>query len=181
MKQQFLMGAAAFALLSFAPSLHAETVTTKTYVQQKDVPNINTVDFSVFDLNGDGEYSMQEIGERLFKSFDGDGNGLIDNIEWTEKNVMTISPMDVKTFKFIDEDNDGMTEVSTVEYDTVFQASGLAKFDKNYNGLSAQEFIGESFQTLDDDNNNMINLEEWKEAYLETSTFPNAEPENYNR
>lgn len=182
MKHKLLTGSAAFlAFLAYTPSSNADTVTTKTYVVQKDVPNVNTIDFSVFDVNQDGEYSMKEVGERLFKSFDSDGNGSVDNIEWTTKSVMTISPMEKRIFKFIDEDSDGITDVSVMEYDTFYKASGLIKFDTNHNGLSAKEFIGETFQKLDNDDDNMINLEEWKEAYLESTTFPNADQERYNQ
>ncbi len=182
MKHKILTSSLALmSFMAFAPNAQSETVTTKTYVQQKDLKNVNTINFSAFDMNGDGEYSMEEVGERLFKSFDQDGNGVIDNIEWSKKTVMTITPMEEQTFTFVDTDDDGLVEKTTYEYDVFFKASKLAKFDENYDGLSAEEFIGENFHKLDDDNNNMINLEEWKEAYIESTVFPNAEPERYNQ
>lgn len=173
------ISAAALALLAAAGAAQAETVTTRTYVQAQDMPNINEVDFTVFDTNGDGLYSMPEVGERLFKSFDKDGNGHIDNIEWDHKAVMTIVPMEKKTFHYIDSNDDGRVEKSIYTYETFYDASGLSMFDTNKNGLSAKEFIGVGYRKLDRDDNNMIDLSEWKEAYL--SSRPRiTDQDNYN-
>ena len=167
---------AAIGLPTFAS---AETITTKTYVETKDLPNVNEIEFGVFDVNNDGAYSMTEVGERLFKSFDRDSNGHIDNIEWDKKTVMTITPIEKETFKFIDYNDDGYTDTSTYTYETFFKASGLIKFDKNQNGLSAEEFIGVGFETLDDDENKLIDIEEWKEAYIQTLP-KHAKQKSYN-
>lgn len=175
----FAFSAAAVALMAATPLAQAETVTTRTYVQAQDMPNINEVDFTVFDTNGDGFYSMHEVGTRLFKSFDKDGNGHIDNIEWDHKAVMTIVPMEKTTFKYIDSNDDGLAEKSVYTYETFYDASGLSLFDTNKNGLSASEFIGVGYRKLDRDDNNMIDQTEWEQAYLQSRPRLN-DPDNYN-
>ena len=179
MKTKFFATAAAIALFATAP-VYAETVTTATTIAPQDVPGVTEVDFSTFDTNHDGVYSMEEVGDRLFESFDKDGNGSIDNNEWDEKTVMTIAPMKMETFQYVDKDDDGMAEESTYTYQTFYEASGLIKFDHNQNGLSAEEFIGVGFQKLDDDDNNLINKEEWREAYIAMVKPESAEQERYN-
>ena len=181
MKSRFLVVAGAvLTIFSVIANANAETTTTQVVVTNKDLPNVNQIDFSSFDTNADGAYSMAEVGERLFKCFDQDGNQSIDNIEWDKKSVMTISPMEKRTFKFYDSDDDGVAEAQSYDYETFYSASGLIKFDESQDGLSAADFIGDVYQSLDKDNNNMIDLEEWKSAYL-TSRAKHNDPVNYNR
>lgn len=177
--QHMAFAVSILAVFSAMPQARAETVTTQTYVKPADLPNLNQVDFTVFDVNHDGIFSMAEVGERLFQSFDKDSNGYIDNIEWDHKAVMTITPMKKETFKFVDYDDDGLVERSTYTYETFYAASGLTHFDKNANGLSAKEFINTGYRKLDSDNDNLISLNEWKEAYLK-SRRNHDKPENYN-
>jgi hypothetical protein len=174
-----MASAAVLAAMTLAPAAYAETVTTRTLVQPAPLPGLKQVDFTVFDINGDGFYSMPEVGERLFHSFDKDGNGHIDNIEWDHKAIMTITPMTKETFKFVDMNDDGMVENSTYTYQTFYTASGLSMFDEHKDGLSAKEFIGVGYRKLDRDDDNQIGLEEWKQAYLE-SRPRELDPANYN-
>ena len=169
----------ALAMLAGVPLAQAETVTTRTVVQPQPLPGLTPVDFTVFDLNRDGFFSMPEVGERLFSSFDKDGNGHIDLNEWSHKAVMTITPMTKETFKFVDTDNDGSVEKTTYTYETFYAESGLSMFDKNKNGLSPQEFLNVGFRKTDRDDDNLISLEEWKEAYLQTRPRE-LDPANYN-
>lgn len=170
---------AVLALLAFSPAVRAETVTTQTIVQPQNVPNVKEINFVVFDTNKDGIFSMKEVGERLFESFDRDSNGLIDNIEWDNKTVMTITPMQEEKYKFVDYDNDGNTDKSVYTYETFYQASGLIGFDKNQDGLSAADFIDTPFLELDKNNDKMLSLKEWEEAY-KLSRMKHDQPENYN-
>ena len=177
--KHLIFSAAALAVLAAAPMAQAETVTTRTYVQPADVPGLKEVNFTVFDVNGDGIFTMPEVGERLFHSFDKDSNGYIDNIEWKHKAVMTITPMEKETFKFVDTDDDGLVEESTYTYQTFYQASGLTRFDGNANGLSAAEFIDTGYREIDGDDDQLISLKEWEEVYL-ASRPQQDKPENYN-
>ncbi len=168
------------ALMTSTSAVSANIVITKTKTQSVDIENVKEIPFSEFDVNGDGSYSRKEVGERLFSAFDRDGNQVIDNNEWDMKSVYTVIPMKSETYKFVDKDGDGYIENSSYTYQTFFEESGLIRFDKNRDGLSPKEFISKSFQSLDDDDNNMILLDEWEEAY-EISVRPkSAEPERYN-
>lgn len=175
-KRFFLTAAAIVAL---TPAALAETVTTRTVVQPQPLPGLTPVDFTVFDVNRDGRFSMPEVGERLFSSFDKDGNGHIDLNEWSHKAVMTITPMAQETFKYVDTDNDGRVEETTYTYQTFYAESGLSRFDQNKNGLTPQEFLGVGYRKTDRDDDNLISLEEWKEAYLQTRPRE-LDPANYN-
>jgi hypothetical protein len=169
------------ACVAVPGSVNADTVTTQTLVQAKDIPNKHQTDFSVFDANGDGQYSMEEVGEKLFSVFDLDGNHNIDNIEWDKKSMMTIIPMEKETYTVVDEDSDGVAEEVTYTYSEFLETSGLIKFDKNYDGLSAEEFIGVGFESLDTDENKLIDMKEWKRTYTESLTAPNADQDHYNK
>lgn len=172
--------AAVLAFMMSAPNAQAETVKTQTYVQTKEVEDVNQIDFSAFDVNKDGLYAKSEVGEKLFYVFDRDGNEIIDNLEWDRKSMYTIIPMEQETFRFVDYNDDGYTDLSTYTYQTFYNESGLIRFDEDKDGLSASEFIGEGFQSLDDNDNGMIDLEEWQEAYTEATMPKNAEQERYN-
>lgn len=158
-----------------------KTVTTHTSVHAQEIEGANKIDFSEFDLNKDGVYSKKEVGEKLFYEFDQDGNEVIDNIEWSKRNVFTITPMAKETVKFIDYDSDGITEVASYTYDEFYKESALILFDKNKDGLSAKEFINVDFMELDGNDNNLIDLEEWKGGYNEMIKEKNALQERYNK
>ena len=174
---------ASVACISFAAALpaNAETIKTKTVISQKEVANVRKVNFSSFDLNEDNQLSMSEVGTKLFYIFDTDGNEVIDNIEINNKQVMTIIPMEKSTYTYIDWDNDGEVEETSFTHETFFDQSGLMRFDKNMDGLSASEFIGHSLLELDDDKSTVIELEEWKEAYEEATRPATAEQERYQQ
>ena len=175
-----LASAACFALVSVKPA-SADTVTTTTVVQPQELPEgSNVVNFSAFDLNGDNILSMNEVGEKLFYVFDTDGNEVIDNIEFDNKNVMTLTPMEKDTYTFTDWDEDGVAESATYTYETFYQESGLMRFDKNKDGLSPADFTGHTLLELDIDNSKVIELDEWKKAYIASVAPDNADNERYN-
>lgn len=156
------------------------TVHTKTYIENQDIENAEAIQFSEFDLNKDGLYAKSEVGEKLFYVFDKDGNEVIDNIEWGQENFLTITPMEKRTYTFVDYDSDGYTELSSYSYEVFYKESGLIRFDQDRDGLSAEEFIEEGYQSLDDNDNGMIEIDEWKEAYTKKFAPENAEQERYN-
>lgn len=181
MKMNFLtLGAAAVALCAFMPNAQAETVKTQTIIQGKQTPGVKSVDFSAFDINKDGILTMEEVGENLFYMFDTDGNEVIDNIEWDNVNVYTITPMEKQTFTYVDFNDDGVAEHATYTYEQFWKESQLVRFDEDADGLSPSEFINVGFQKLDINDNNTIELKEWKKGYIETVIPESAEQERYN-
>lgn len=163
-----------------AVTSQAETVTTRTTVTQTELPQGQKVDFKAFDVNRDGILSMEEVGERLFYLFDTDGNEVIDNIEFDRNAVLTIVPMEKETMRLVDFDDDGRTDVAAYDYDTFVQQSRLIMFDRDYDGLSAQEFIETGFLKLDADDSNAIELEEWKRVYADQIAYTHNLQGTYN-
>lgn len=177
-----LAGTAILATLAFAPAVtHADTVKTEVKVEQKDIPDANKVYFTSFDLNGDGILSKNEVGDRLYKSFDRDGNGLIDNIEWGKRSVITIVPMEKETLKLVDFDDDGRSEVATYSTEQFLQETGLSRFDKDNDGLSPREFVGEYFKQVDTSKNHFIEKKEWQAVYRRVYANKHDNPTLYNK
>lgn len=176
----FLQATVTLSLLGGACAAYAETVTTETVVTNQPIPNTNRIDFMAFDVNGDSKLSREEVGDKLFKLFDNDGNEVIDNQEFNMRKVMTIIPLKKEVFTFVDRDSDGNTDETTYSYSEFFQKSGLMRFDNNMDGLSPSEFIKVEFGKLDDNNSKVIELDEWKEAYAHLVKLPVTEPERYN-
>lgn len=170
----------ALALFLSVPLASAETVHTKTYVQEKNMEKGEKINFAVFDLNKDGMYAKSEVGEKLFYIFDRDGNEVIDNLEWNNKSVYTIVPMEKETYKFVDYNDDGYTDLSSHTYETFYAESGLIHFDKDKDGLSASEFIDAGFQALDNNDSTTIELDEWQTAYIEMTKPKSAQQDRYN-
>lgn len=141
------------------------TVSTTTYTQTVPMDGVTMVNFSAFDLNQDGIYTKDEVGERLFRVFDQDGNHMIDNTEWDVRNVMTIKPMESTTIRTIDYGSDGRVDQATESYSTFVQQSGLARFASSPDGLSAHDFLDIPFNVVDTSGNYMVELNEWKTAY----------------
>ncbi len=178
-KKILLASAACAALFTVAPAM-AETVTTTTIVHQKDIPDTEKVNFSAFDLNGDGVLSMPEVGTELFYIFDTDDNEVIDNLEFNHKQVMTIIPMEKEVYTYTDWDNDGDTDETAFTHEMFFNQSGLMRFDENMDGLSAADFINKSMLELDTDESTVIELDEWQQAYQDTYGRPVSDQDRYN-
>lgn len=185
MKKILTYAALTLAVAISASPVMAESVkttTTRTIITNKPIAGATAVDFSVFDTNQDGVYSKEEVGERLFKSFDKDGNELVDKNEWKLKTVITIIPMQRQTIKSVEYNNDGIAHETVHTYEEFNAATGLSKFDLNKNGLSAQEFIGKDFYKVDTNKDNFIDIDEWRSAYIESlpKVPMHNRPSNYN-
>jgi len=154
------------ALVLSAGAAQAATVITETHVTPRPYIGPNIVDFRVFDVNSDGVMTMSEVGERLFYTFDADGNQLIDNIEWDKPMVFTFAPMEKQTFQYVDYNGDGLSDATTVTSQRFLQETGLSRFDQHGNGLSASEFLDKPFKKADRDWSGQIDIKEWKEAYI---------------
>ena len=144
----------------------AETVVRDTYVKQIDLPNTTVVNFGAFDTNKDGILSRDEVGERLFISFDNDGNGVIDNVEFDQRNVLTYIPMERGTILYFDYNDDGIIDdMEKLSQQSFIEKSMLDRFAKDSRGLSPRDFIEMGFWQLDTDRSRVIELSEWKRGY----------------
>lgn len=139
------------------------------------------VNFMDFDLNGDGVLSTAEVGEMLFRLFDLDGNGLIDNVEFEKRSVMTVVPMEKETIVKYDFDNDGQPDKVERAHETFMEKTQLSRFDLAGGGLSPRDFVGKSFLQMDINRSRFIELNEWRGAYDEAINAKNQRQGFYNR
>lgn len=144
------------------------TVTTNTVTEAQ--PGVapagaRQINFMEFDENGDGLLTRAEIGDKIFKLYDGDGNQVIDNIEYENKAVLTVTPMETATTVRYDFDGDGIADQTEYTYATFLDYTQLAKFDKNLDGLSPHEFLGRDFLEADVDKSKAVEMKEWQGAY----------------
>lgn len=169
LRKTLMTAVAVAALVGVASAAQAESVavTTSTYTETRPVPldGVTMVNFSAFDTNKDGIYTKDEVGERLFRVFDQDGNHMIDDQEWNVRNVLTIQPMEQTTIRTVDYGSDGIIDRQSETYTTFLNQSGLARFTNNPQGLSAADFTDIPFNVVDTSGDHMIELNEWKVAY----------------
>lgn len=140
----------------------------------------NNMNVMAYDLNGDGILSMPEVGEKLFYEFDADGNESLDNVEFNKAKVITVEPVEQTTVVETDIDGDGVVDSQTVESAIFLDQTGLARFDNDGDGLTPREFIGESLLELDTDKSGLVELDEWKTAYVNSHAAFNANNDIYN-
>lgn len=150
------------------------TTVTKTYKTYN-----KTLNPMKFDQNNDMNLTLNEIGTGLFYIYDVDGNEVIDNIEYDKYAVATQTPVEIEQYKFVDPDGDGISETQTYEYDRFMKYSRLSLFDQEKDGLTAADFLDTSFYNVDDDDNGVISMAEWKEEYLPQTKQRHEESERY--
>ncbi len=157
------------------------TMSKTTTVTPKMIEGAIPVNFATMDLNSDGLLSRREVGEKLFFLFDTDGNKVIDNVEIEKSQVITVVPFEKTQLTMIDFNDDGIADVIDVEHDDFMQASMLNRFDKDNDGLSAEEFIGHSALELDTDKSGVVEYPEWKEVYAKSASPLNAKQWRYQQ
>lgn len=151
----------------------AISVTKTTAVAPVPVEGAIPVNFKYLDVNSDGILSRKEVGQKLFYLFDTDGNGVIDNIEIKKNQVITLVPFEKVELTMIDFDDDGKADIVNITSDQFMDYSMLNRFDKDNDGLTAEEFIGHSALELDADKSGVVEFREWKEVY-DKSVSPEA-------
>ena len=123
----------------------------------------------------------EEVGEKLFYQYDLDGNETLDNIEFNKELMVNFAPVEETRVFFVDYNNDGVLESEEVKQDVVMARTGLDRFDTDGDdGVTAREFIGQSFLQLDTDDSGMIEMREWKRVYMEKMAPQAANNEIYN-
>lgn len=157
------------------------TVVKTTETTPKIIEGAIPVNFAAMDLNSDGILSRREVGEKLFFLFDTDGNRVIDNVEIKKNQVITVVPFEKTQLTMIDFNDDGIADVVDVEYQDFMQASMLNRFDKDNDGLSAEEFIGHSALELDTDKSGVVEYPEWKEVYAKSASPLSAKQWRYQQ
>ncbi len=172
-------------IAGLAFSVNSEAISQDQEIISKTVTNTvktyeKKLDPMTFDEDKNLILTTEEIGKGLFYTYDIDGNEVIDNIEYDNNIIATMTPVKFEKYTFKDNDGDGDIESSNYSYEEFMDYSRLAKFDIDKDGLTAEEFIGASFLEVDDDNNGVISLEEWKEEYTPRKTALNNERERYN-
>lgn len=118
-----------------------------------------------FDLNYDGVLSTPEVGERLFRMYDTDGNMVIDNNEYERKSVLTVVPVEREVTVSYDLGGDGLPDRRDTTYETFIYHTQLARFDTDRDGLSPREFVGTGFLKADINNDKAIDMNEWRASY----------------
>lgn len=157
----------------------SQTVTVGETVTTTTTPAITTLTMAELDANNDMMLSMEEVGEKLFFIFDQDGNEVIDNIEFENNAVLTMRPVDVQKYTYVDINNDGTIESSSYTYEMMYEQSGLIQFDDNADGLSPADFLETSFLETDDNKDKTIDLQEFQEVYIASRAPKSAEQERY--
>lgn len=123
------------------------------------------ISFMEFDANRDSILSRSEVGEKLFKLYDTDGNEVIDNIEYDRKAVITVHPIEKETVVTYDFDGDGLADQTQVTNEQFMRDTMLARFDENKNGLSAKEFMDRGFMEADINNDKVVDMKEFQASY----------------
>lgn len=165
-------------ILKSAPD--AKQVTVRVEVEAKAPPKEHTVNFDGFDLNSDGILSRDEVGEKLFKIFDRDGNEVIDNIEMKQPNLIVFTQMESKMIEIIDYKTTSTPTKRNVTRAQFLRESKLSRFDKNADGLSPLDFLEKPFNQVNVKDDAVIDLYEWKRAYAQTVKPAHMEDYNYN-
>lgn len=156
------------------------TITNTKIERAKVIPGTNALDFTSLDLNKDGILSRKEVGQKLFYVFDTDGNGVLDNIEFERNAIITLVPIEEIQLTMIDLDDDGKADVTNVTSEQFWANSMLARFDKDEDGVSPQDFIGQTVYKTDTDNSGVVEFKEWKEVYDKSRSPLNAKQWRYN-
>ncbi len=200
-KTYALTGAAFFVMASFMPAnaknldaelkqkldtiMQTEQDVSKASVQIEVAPqnnsNTNGIDFTEFDLNKDGIFERDEVGERLFTVFDRDKNGVIDNLEMKKVSLKVRTPMEKTTVAVIDYQTPGKEQVTRVSQEEFLQESRLIKFDKDGDGLSPLDFLEMPFNQVNvNRHDSVIDMYEWKRAYAASVKPLHMESFSYN-
>lgn len=140
-----------------------------------------TVNLMDFDLNGDKILTRAEVGQKLFKLYDTDGNNVIDNIEFERPAVLTVLPVEKTTTISYDFDGNGSIDQQDRTYQTFLDYTSLSRFDGDKDGMSPHEFTNRYFNIADINNDKVVDLDEWIGSYNATVDAKNKEDARFNK
>ena len=187
-----LSSAMVLTLSMFSPADAAENVSeldlrdrqVKAYsktTEQRVVETVPATSLFNYDMNGNGTLEPNEVGTKLFYQFDRDGNQSLDNIEFRRKLSVKFEPIEKTKILTVDYNNDGILEAEKVETEIVMKRTGLDRFGNDRaDGISPREFIGKSLLQLDVDGSGLVELREWRNAYIEQMAPKAANNRIYN-
>jgi Ca2+-binding EF-hand superfamily protein len=134
--------------------------------------------FADFDLNHDGVLSMDEVAQKMFRIYDLDGNGVIDNQEYEQHTIITFTPEEKTTItSYIDESGKDGTKYTRESFMKESRLSGLTSVKE---GLSPHEFIGRDFKSVDVNHDHFIDMNEWRGTYIASLDKKNKENVDLN-
>ena len=184
--KNLLIAASALALTMAALPAMAQTTqqtVVKTEIHEQAVVPSDVMTFRIedFDLNGDGALATQKVGDKLFKMYDADGNGVVDNVEYARKALATLVPIERTTTITYDLTGNGVADKKETSHERFLRESQLSRFDKNNKGLSARDLLDRNFRQADIDDDKFISLKEWRGAYNAAIDRSNKIQGNLNR
>jgi len=137
---------------------------------------------NLMDYSNAGVLSPDEVGKMLFKIFDADGNGVIDNNEYERHVIVKFSPMEKNTVVTYRLNHDGETkETTTTTYETFMRGTRLMDFNSSGKGISPHEFTGMDFLAVDVNRDHAIDLKEWQGTYNATIDKANRDKADLNK
>lgn len=159
----------AFSALPAQAQMHMDTQKTvvKTEIREDVVVPAGVMTFKIedFDLNGDGSLMKEEVGDKLFKMYDRDGNGVVDNLEYARRALATVQPVERTTTVSYDVTGNGSIDKQETSQERFMRETQLSRFANNDKGLSAQELLDRTFRGADINDDHFISLKEWRGAY----------------
>jgi hypothetical protein len=150
---------------------------TEEHTTTTDSRTVNLMDF---DMDKSGILSADKVGRMLFKIFDTDGNGVVDNNEYEHHVNVTVLPVEKNTTVTYTLDDKGETKKTTT-YETFMQGTRLASFGNNGKGMSPHEFTGQDFIAVDVNRDHAIDLKEWQGTYIASIDKKNKENARANK
>lgn len=157
------------------------TVVTQTTASTVADPDATQINFMDFDLNGDLVLTREEVGKQLFYLFDTDGNEVIDNVEFDNENVITMSPVVLERTVLVDFNGDGIVDAGDYTVDSFMAHTNLSAFNDGDSRLSAKNFIEAGFLNTDVNDDTVIDINEFQDAYIASLAPLSANQEIYNQ
>lgn len=156
-----------------------------TTVETRETPvipqGVIAFDIAGFDASGNGALVKQSVGDQLFKMYDVDGNGVVDNIEYERRAIATVVPVERTTTISYDMTGNGVADQQETTRERLLRETLLSRFDNRKLGLSANELLDRSFYGSDIDGNKFISKKEWQGAYNAAIDRSNRIHGNLNR
>ena len=91
---------------------------------------------------------FEEVGEKLFEVFDGDGNQVIDNLEIKKPRLVVFRHMEKRHIETIDYHTESKSTKKNISHQEFLEKSKLSRFDKNEDGLSPLDFLEMPFNQV---------------------------------